>query len=95
MPNDFVTIKGKKSYTRDDTLFLFNKGITDIAEIEGLEDLTNIRTLKLGDNQIKETKGLEHLTNLQELLRNQNQIREIRGLENLEKLQMNSLGIIQ
>ncbi len=76
MPNDFVIVKGKKSNIRDNTLFLFNKGITDIAEIEGLENLTNIKTLRLGDNQIKEIKGLENLEQLQMILLRDNPIKE-------------------
>ncbi|WP_369335143.1 leucine-rich repeat domain-containing protein [Candidatus Borrarchaeum sp.] len=46
--------------------------MTDIAESKCLEDLTNIKTLRLGDNQIKEIKSLEHLVNLQILFLSDN-----------------------
>ena len=67
IPNDFVTVKGKKSYIRDDTLFLFNKRITDI---------TNLEELLLSQNQIRELKGLENLRKLQMILLRENPIKE-------------------
>jgi len=62
-----VTVKGKKSYIRDDTLFLFNKRITDI---------TNLEELLLSQNQIREIKGLENLRTLQMILLIENPIKE-------------------
>ena len=77
MTTDFVTIKGEKIYIDENgVLDIHNKGITDITEITGLENLTNLKILNLWGNQIEEIKGLENLTNLQEIYLSGNPIRK-------------------
>ncbi len=61
-------------------------GIIDISKIEGLEKLTELRSLDLGCNEFLEIKGLEKLVNLEYLDLCNNKISEITGLENLTNL---------
>ncbi|MFX1519024.1 MAG: hypothetical protein ACFFCD_03800 [Promethearchaeota archaeon] len=49
----FVTIKGEKFFVENGTLKLRKSLITDITEIEGLEHLTNLQTLRLWGNPIR------------------------------------------
>lgn len=81
-----VTIKGTKYYVKDNTLDLSKSGIRSIIEIEGLENLSTLKKLKLKDNQIKEIRGLQYLSELEELDLNDNQIKEIDGLEHFKNL---------
>ena len=59
-----------------DKLDLGDLGITDINEIKGLENLTSLQELCLGNNRITEIKGLESLVNLQILDLQENPIKE-------------------
>ena len=61
-------------------------GITDIAKIEGLEKLTELKGLNLGGNAIFEIKEIDKLINLEYLSFGGNNILEIKGLENLVNL---------
>ena len=63
-----------------------NLGITDIRDIEGLDQLSNLDYLYLENNKIKEIAGLEKLRYLHALDLTNNQITEIKGLENLNQL---------
>lgn len=85
--SDFVTIRGRKYHVKNCTLDLNTIGIKDITEIEGLENLTNLKELNLQYNQIREIKGLESLINLQKLNLMDNKIEDLKGLENLNNLQ--------
>ena len=76
----------------DDSGHLFlnlrSKGITDISNIRGLNELSPyLYDLDLSNNQIKEIKGLETLENLRFLYLEKNQITEIKGLESLKNLE--------
>ena len=81
-----VTYKGEEFIVRGNRLSLKRKGISDITEIEGLDNLTNLEKLTLKSNNISEIKGLENLTNLKWLFLQNNPINEIKGLENLTNL---------
>lgn len=61
-------------------------GIIDIAKIEGLEKLTELKGLNLGENAIFEIKGIDKLINLEYLSFGGNNVSEIKGLENLVNL---------
>ncbi|MFX1520947.1 MAG: hypothetical protein ACFFCD_13600 [Promethearchaeota archaeon] len=55
MEKNFVTVKGKTYYVnKNGALDLSDKKITAIAEIEGLEYLTNLQWLSLEYTHIKE-----------------------------------------
>ena len=63
--------KLKSSLSRDlgldmrfTTLDLKSLGISDINEIEGLNEIPNFQVLDLSNNNISEIKGLENLTSL-------------------------------
>ena len=86
MEEEFVTVKGKKYYVKDGTLNLSELRITDIDEIKGLENLTNLQELYLCENFITEIKGLENFTSLKELDLYSNKIEEIKGLDHLTNL---------
>ena len=68
------------------SLSLIEEEISEISEIKGLDELTDLQILRLQYNNISEIKGLEKLTNLQVLELQNNNIEEIEGLENLTKL---------
>ncbi|KKN28245.1 hypothetical protein LCGC14_0856260 [marine sediment metagenome] len=61
-------------------------GIMDISKIEGLEKLTELKSLELCGNDFIEMKGLEKLVNLEYLDLSENKVSEITGLENLTNL---------
>lgn len=61
-------------------------GITDISEIKGLEELTELKRLDLSSNEIFEIKGIDKLINLEYLSLGGNNISEIKGLGNLVNL---------
>ena len=63
-----------------------------IARIEGLDNLTNLKKLMLSWNQIARIEGLDNLTNLEELELGSNLISKIEGLDNLTSLQKLELG---
>ena len=73
-------------------LNLFNKGITNINEIIGLENIKDLQVLKLNGNQITEIRNLDPLKNLEELYLNRNQISHIEGIENLQNLRILDLS---
>lgn len=74
------------------TLDLTAKGIKDIRDIIGLENLTNVQVLKLAKNQISEIDGLENLICLERLYLNDNIIQEIKGIKHLDNLKLINLN---
>ena len=87
-----VIVKGKIKKVKRNKLKLMGMGLTDMSQIEGLENLTSLSTLNLKNNFITEIKGLEHLTNLSKLNLSGNQITEIKGLEYLTDLKFLKLS---
>lgn len=67
MAREYVTYKGRRYYVKNGKLELRLKKISDITEIKGLENLTNLERLILDHNKITEIKGLENLIALREL----------------------------
>jgi len=61
-------------------------GITDVAKIEGLEKLTELKGLNLGGNAIFKINRIDKLINLEYLSFGGNNISEIKGLENFVNL---------
>lgn len=82
-----MVYKGKRIDVVKNRLFLVKKKIKNITEIIGLEDLTNLETLNLNNNQIIEIESLENLINLKMLRLENNQITEINGLDALTNLE--------
>ena len=87
-----VEYKGNRFKIKNNTLSLSGQNITDISEIKGLENQTNLTSLSLNDNEIENIHNLHHLVNLEKLFLNHNQITEIAGLESLINLKVLSLG---
>ncbi|WP_411682744.1 leucine-rich repeat domain-containing protein [Clostridium thailandense] len=63
-----------------------------IHDISGIESLTNLKQLTLGNNRISDINVLKSLTNLQELNLSGNQLKDISVLKNLINLQSIDLG---
>ena len=82
-----VTYKGKQYKVKKNKLKFRGKKITDITEIEGFSELTDLEELDLSKNNISEIKGLETLKNLKILKLNKNSIKKIEGIENLTNLE--------
>ena len=78
----FTVKKQKKGYS---SLTISNKKVTDIKEIQGLDELQDLSVLILDNNQISEIKGLDNLINLEILSLKNNVITEIKGIEKLTK----------
>jgi hypothetical protein len=68
-------------------LYLDCNQINQINQIEGLDNLTFLQTIHLGNNYIHKIEGLEKLTSLRNLYLSCNFIRKIEGLEHLTSLQ--------
>jgi len=86
-----VRYNGIKYDVEDDSLYLNKKKIKNINEIEGLENLKQLKKLFLRENQIKDIVGLKTLTSLEELYLDFNSITEVIGIEYLKKLRVLSL----
>ncbi|MHA1798904.1 MAG: leucine-rich repeat domain-containing protein [Candidatus Helarchaeota archaeon] len=81
MEEHYVLVHGEKIKVVDYFLDVGSRNIRDISEIQGLEQLTDLKGLYLYGNQIAEIKGLEPLTQLSTLNLNSNQLTKISGLK--------------
>jgi len=87
MGMEYVTYGNRwLEFVLNNRLNLSNRGIKDITDIDGLENLIELQSLNLNDNQISEIKGLEKLVNLKFLDLRNNLISDIKGLETLTNL---------
>jgi len=68
-------------------LYLSGRGINDLNDLHGLNELQNIMYLDLHRNNIKEIKGLDALTELRMLNLDENKIERISGLTPLTHLE--------
>ena len=66
------------------SLDLTYKKLTEVPQ--GLEKLTQLRSLNLTDNKLTDVKGLENLTPLTNLWLTMNQLTDVTGLEKLTQL---------
>ncbi len=67
-------------------LYLSNKNIKDIRDIQGFDQLVNLKQLDLSHNQIDTINGLDGLVNLEKLDLSENKITKIEGLDPLVQL---------
>lgn len=65
----------------------------DIVDLEGIENLTNLKWLDMSGNKVKRLDGLENLTNMEELVLSNNKIVSIKPLKNLKGLRSLDLSI--
>ena len=86
------TRKVKKLVGGGFQLDLSGKKITNISQIKGLDQLTDLIILDLSYNNISEIHGLDSLKDLKKLDLDGNKITEIKGLDNLTKLETLNLG---
>lgn len=84
--NQYVVINNQNIIVESDELYLSNRGIKDISEIHGLNNLSHIKKLYLNNNKITKIHKLDHLVNLEHLELSMNNIEEIEGLDSLVKL---------
>ena len=82
----------KADYEKVMTLDFFSQQLTDV---KGLEKLTQLTFLNLGQNQLTNVKGLEKLTQLTFLNLGDNQLTNVKGLEKLTQLKTLYLHINQ
>ena len=80
-PEGKLTNADLKKVTR---LNLSENRLTELPK--GLEKLTKLRALHLGDNKLTDVKGLEKLTQLTWLDLHYNQLTDVKGLEKLTQL---------
>ncbi|MFL0248699.1 leucine-rich repeat domain-containing protein [Candidatus Clostridium stratigraminis] len=59
----------------------------NISDIGGIENLSSLQTLDLGNNQIRDISALKGLTNLRKIFLDNNQINDINALNGLTNLQ--------
>ena len=83
-----ITYEGRKYEIKNNTLDLHGRFVEDITDIEGLDQLTNLKILNLKTNEIRVIRGLDNLKNLRELYLSYNGISEIQGLDNLTNLEV-------
>ncbi len=84
-----VILRGQKiNVNQYGVLVLRDKKITSIAEIEGLGELTKVKSILLNNNQIAKIEGLDRLpSSLFTLALDNNRITKIEGLYKLSNLQ--------
>ena len=81
-PEGKLTNADLKKVTR---LNLSENRLTELPK--GLEKLTKLRALHLGDNKLTDVKDLAKLTQLTSLSLNANKLTSVKGLENLTQLE--------
>jgi hypothetical protein len=89
---DYVTFRNKVYKVKKGALSLKNKGVDDIAEIVGLQDLIGLKQLDLSYNNISEIKNLETSKDLFSLDLSNNKLTQIKGLETLQNLRFLKLS---
>ena len=89
---DYITFRNKIYKVKKGTLSLKNKGIDDIADIVGLQEVIGLKQLDLSYNNITEIKNLETFKDLFSLDLSNNKITQIKGLEALQNLRFLKLS---
>lgn len=89
---EYVLYNGRMFFEYNGELNLGHLGIRDITEIQGLENLKNLKAIILWGNQIEQIQGLESVPNLQKLQFTKNKISEIKNLEKFPNLKELYLG---
>ena len=69
-----------------------NEENEQINNLQGLEEITNLRVLSLREHKIQKIKGLQNLKNLEKLDLSMNEISKMEGIENLKNLRKLELG---
>lgn len=82
----FVTFKHEFFLVIDQSLTIKNREITNISQIEGLQDLKQLKALDLSWNKIEALSNLESLDSLEILNLSHNNIRNLNGLQGLLSL---------
>lgn len=87
-----VQVKGKKYHIFEGFVSLRDLGITSIKEIEGLDKLTELKSLFISSNNISKIDGLDKLQSLEYLNLMSNKITDISGLKKLHNLRQLHIG---
>jgi hypothetical protein len=82
-----VKINNERIAVFDNELILKNKNISDLSDIKGLFELSNLKKLVLSKNKLKNVQGIEKLPSLRILNLSDNNLSDIRNLEKLENLE--------
>lgn len=92
-PEYFVICNGVICFTKNKkTLDLYDKGITNITSIYGLNKIDGLTELDLSKNKIKRIKGLEKHKTLKRLYLSRNEIEQITELDRLVNLEYLNLS---
>jgi len=83
---DHVLYEDEVFFPNNGVLNLKGLNINKISEIEGLQNLINLKELNLSENKITEINHLENLVSLKKLNLSGNKIKEIEGLKSLKQL---------
>jgi len=83
---DHVSYQGEIFFPNNGVLNLKDLNISKISEIEGIQNLVDLKELNLSGNNISEISNLENLVNLKKLNLSGNKITEIYGLDSLKQL---------
>jgi len=82
-----VRVKGMEFDIFNGELYLKYLGIEELSEIEGLQQLKDLKLLDLSYNELTNVKGLENFTSLRVLNLQNNRLLDTIGLEKLVKLE--------
>jgi Leucine-rich repeat (LRR) protein len=83
---EHVSYKGEIFFPNNGVLNLKDLNINKISEIEGLQNLFDLKELNLSGNKISEIASLLNLVSLKKLNLSGNRITEIKGLQTLKQL---------
>jgi Leucine-rich repeat (LRR) protein len=84
-----LNISANRLYNKDlecVSLFIKNRSIKKISQVNGLERLTKLKILDLSNNEISEIEGLENLEMLELLSLSNNKIERMKGISSLKNL---------
>lgn len=84
----FTKDEAEGLYALDQTVFFGKK----IKTLKGIEKLTNLHHLSIGDNKLTNLNGIEKLINLSSLKIGGNKLTNLKGVESLTNLESLSVG---
>ena len=71
-----------------DQITILNCSYMNLENLDGIEQLVNLKILYCNSNQITSLEGIEQLVNLEKLWCSNNQLTSLEGIENLRNLKI-------
>src|SRR5574343_100362 len=81
-----VVQKAREQGKPFDQITILNCYYMNLENLDGIEQLVNLRVLYCSYNQLTSLRGIENLRNLEDLYCYRNQLTSLRGIENLRNL---------